>query len=141
MSNSNSSPSTESVIQDAFSKVWAVICMIFTPVGHFFKILFGYMYRLRKILLAIPVVVAAVSLAGYCRARMPQVVGIAMQENGEYAAYINRDLAVVGSLLITGVCLLMMFCSRRTLYPWLISIFSLVLPILIMGINMIFLPF
>ena len=34
-------------------------------------------------------------------------------------------------LVITGVCLVMMFLSRRTIYPWLISIFSLVLPWLI----------
>ena len=34
-------------------------------------------------------------------------------------------------LVVTGVCLVMMWLSRRTIYPWIISIFSLVLPILI----------
>ncbi len=122
-------------------KVWNVICMIASGVGHFFKIVGGYCYRFRKILLALPVVVAGVWLASYCRARMPEVVGIGLQESGKYAVTISRDLAVLGPLAITFFCLLMMFCSRRTLYPWLISVFSLVLPVLLMLTNIIFLPF
>ena len=47
------------------------------------------------------------------------------------AQMISRDLAVLGPLAVTGGCLLLMFCSRRTFYPWIISIFTLVLPILL----------
>ena len=36
---------------------------------------------------------------------------------------------------LTAVCLLLMFISKKVLYPWLISIFSLVLPILILITN------
>ncbi len=135
-----------------FQQVWQKVCQVLlnikdgvcffvSGVGHFFKIIGSYAFRLRKILLSIPVVVAAVSLASYCRERMPEIVGVGLQENGAYAATISRDLAVLGPLAITGICLLLMFCSRKTLYPWLISIFSLVLPILLMATNMIFLPF
>ena len=57
--------------------------------------------------------------------------GIDLQTTGVYAQMISRDLAVLGPLAVTGGCLLLMFCSRRTFYPWIISIFTLVLPILL----------
>ena len=37
--------------------------------------------------------------------------------------------------LIAGGCLLLMFLSRRVIYPWLISIFTLVLPLLLLLSN------
>ena len=40
-------------------------------------------------------------------------------------------LAACIPVAITAVCLLMMFLSKKTLYPWLISVFSLVLPLVI----------
>ena len=43
----------------------------------------------------------------------------------------NPKMAVMAPLIVTGVCLVMMWLSRRTIYPWIISIFSLVLPWLI----------
>jgi hypothetical protein len=55
--------------------------------------------------------------------------------NGEYQYLISRSLAVMAPLLVTGGCLIMMFLSRRTVYPWIISIFTLVLPILIWFTN------
>ena len=36
---------------------------------------------------------------------------------------------------MTALCLLMMFLSRKTIYPWIISIFSLVLPFLLIVTN------
>ena len=33
---------------------------------------------------------------------------------------------------VTALCLLLMMCSRKTIYPWLISLFSLVLPLVLM---------
>lgn len=122
-------------------KAKEVMCRIGAGMGHFFKILYSYAFRFRKIPLAVPVVITSVYLAAYCRARMPEIVGIGLQENGQYTATISRDLAVLGPMAITFFCLILMFCSRRPLYPWLISVFSLVLPILIMAMNMLFLPF
>ena len=62
-------------------------------------------------------------------------MGINLLPNGQYEYLISRSLAVVAPLAVTGVCLLMMWLSRRTIYPWIISIFSLVLPLLIWVTN------
>ncbi len=90
-----------------------------------------WIFRLRGFFMAIPVALAALYLAAQNMARLPEEVGINLLANGEYEYLISRGLAVMGPLVITGVCLVMMFLSRRTVFPWLISIFSLVLPLLI----------
>lgn len=100
-------------------------------VGSVMKVIGSWIYRLRKVLMAIPVIVAAIYLARYNMANLPAQVGIDLQTTGVYAQMISRDLAVLGPLAVTGGCLLLMFCSRRTFYPWIISIFTLVLPILL----------
>ena len=94
-----------------------------------------YVFKFRSVLLAIPVVYAAVRLAMYAQANLPEQVGINLMESGEYAMMVSRNTAVMGSLAVTAVCLLMMFVSKRTIYPWVISIFSLVLPILLIVTN------
>lgn len=88
-------------------------------------------YRLRSVILAIPVAVGAVILAIHNQAKLPDVVGINIQASGEYAQTVGKAVAVFGPLAVTAVCLLMVFCSKKVLYPWLISLFSLVLPLLI----------
>lgn len=100
-------------------------------VGSVLKVIGSWIYRLRKVLMAIPVIFAAIYLAQYNMANLPAQVGIDLQTTGVYAQMISRDLAVLGPLAVTGGCLLLMFCSRRTFYPWIISIFTLVLPILL----------
>ena len=95
-----------------------------------------YIYKFRSVILAIPVVYGAVRLALYAQANLPEQVGINLKETGEYAMMVNRNTAILVSLGITGVCLLMMFISRKTIYPWLISLFSLVLPLLLILTNM-----
>lgn len=88
-----------------------------------------WIYRLRKFLLAAPVVYLAIRLAIYTSAQLPEQVGVFIQSNGQYAMTIPRSLAVYGPLGVTGICLVLMFSSRRTVYPWLISLFSLALPL------------
>ena len=94
-----------------------------------------WIFRLRGFFMAIPVAIAALYLAGRNMARLPEEVGINLLANGEYQYLVSRGLAVMGPLLVTGGCLVMMFLSRRTVYPWIISIFTLVLPILIWFTN------
>lgn len=94
-----------------------------------------WIYRLRSLILSIPVALAAVSLAIYNQANLPEMVGINIQATGEYAQMVGKGVAVLGPLAVTAVCLLMMFISRRVIYPWLISLFSLVLPLLIYFTN------
>ena len=95
------------------------------------KSIWKWMYRLRSVILAIPVAAGAVILAIHNQAKLPAEVGINIQTSGEYAEMVGKGVAVLGPLAVTAVCLLMVFCSRKVLYPWLISLFSLVLPILI----------
>lgn len=94
-----------------------------------------WVFRLRSVGLAIPVAVCAVLLAIYNEATLPAQVGIDLQASGEYAQMVAREAAVFGPLLLTVLCLLLMFCSRRVVYPWLVSIFSLLLPLLILITN------
>lgn len=93
-------------------------------------------YRLRKVILAIPVVYYALKLANYNSANLPEVVGINLQSNGAFAETISRSVAVTGPLAITGACIVLMFCSRKALYPWAISVFTLALPIIILLSNL-----
>lgn len=100
-----------------------------------FQKFWGWMIKLRGVWLAIPVAVCAVLLAIYNEATLPAKVGIDLQVTGEYAKMVSREVAVFGPLALTAVCLVLMFCSRRVVYPWIISVFSLVLPILILITN------
>ena len=92
-------------------------------------------YKLRSVILAIPVVVASIVLAVQNLNRLPPFVGINMQPSGEYAVVLERSVAVLLPLLVTAGCLLMVFLSRKVLYPWLISLFSLVLPLFLVFVN------
>ena len=108
----------------SFQNVWNVMRMI----GNL-------IYRLRKIIMSIPVVYYAIVFGVYNAKYLPERVGLVLQSNGEFVQTVSRSLAVMGPLGVTAACLLLMFCSRRTLYPWLISIMSLLLPMLILLLN------
>lgn len=103
--------------------------------GKVFKETFRWIYRLRSLFLAIPVAFAAINFAIHNMRALPDYVGVNLQATGEYAQYIARSTAVMFPLGVTAVCLVLMFFSRRVIYPWLISIFSLVLPWLIYYTN------
>lgn len=94
-----------------------------------------YAYRFRSILLAIPVGVTAIALAVRNGQQLPTEVGVYMQANGEYQWLISRGAAVWIPLLLTAVCVGMMFLSKKVLYPWLISAFSLALPVVLWFTN------
>lgn len=94
-----------------------------------------WLFRLRKFVMAAPVVYAAIRLAAYNAKNLPEQVGLNLQSTGEFAMTISRYLAVVGPLGLTAACLLLMFCSRKAMYPWAISIFTLALPLLLLISN------
>lgn len=104
---------------------------IFDKIGYVLLVIWKWIYNLRSIILAVPVVIAAIRLAMQNLGRLPETVGIFILSTGEYQWLVNRGIAVMGPLAVTAGCLFLMFCSRRVVYPWLISIFSLALPILI----------
>lgn len=94
-----------------------------------------WLFRLRKFVLAAPVVYYALKLAAYNRDHLPEQVGINLQATGEFAQYISRNMAVMGPLALTCGCLVLMFCSRKAMYSWAISVFTLTLPLLLLLSN------
>ena len=94
-----------------------------------------WVFHLRSVGLAIPIAIIAILLAMHNSANLPEQVGMNIQSTGEYEQMVDRDVAVYAPLALTGVCLFLMLCSRKVLYPLLISIFSLALPILILITN------
>lgn len=108
---------------------------IYSKIKSVIGILVMCLYRLRKVFMAIPVVYYALKIAEYNMEHLPEKVGINLQSTGEFAELISRNMAVMGPLVLTGACLVMMFCSRKAMYPWAVSIFTLVLPLLILVSN------
>lgn len=103
--------------------------------GSFFKKNWRWSFELRKVVMAAPVVVLMVALANECRKRLPETVGLTLQISGEFGRFVERDTAIMATTAITGICLLFMFVSRKTVYPWLISLMSLLLPVVLILIN------
>jgi len=114
-------------VKTAYEKVRIVCGRIGDVIGQICK----WIFRLRKVIMAIPVVYLAIRIAADNMERLPEYVGLNLQSSGEFAMTVTRSYAVFGPLCVTAFCLLLMFCSRKTLFPWIISIFTLVLPYLI----------
>lgn len=108
---------------------------VLEKIGKVLGLIGTWIYRLRKVFLAIPVVFFAIRLANYNLQNLPEQVGLNLQATGEFAQTITRNAAVYGPLAVTGACLVLMFCSRRSLYPWLISLFTLLIPLLLLFTN------
>ena len=100
-------------------------------VGDVLESASGKVFRLRKIIAAVPVAAAAVYLALRNEATLSNVVGLGLQEDGSFTYQILREVAVLFPLMITAVCLLLMFGSRRILTPWMVSLISLLIPLAI----------
>ncbi len=103
--------------------------------------LWQWVYRLRSVLLAIPVAFAAIILAVRNLVKLPDSVmfsSAALNDAGNLIFQnitVTKALAVWGPFGITIACLAMMFLSKRVVYPWLISLFSLLLPVILLLIN------
>lgn len=90
-----------------------------------------WIFHLRSVGFAIPIAIIAILLAMHNEANLPEQVGLNIQSTGAYEQMVDREVAVYAPLALTGICVFLMLCSRKVLYPLLISIFSLALPILI----------
>ena len=95
-----------------------------------------WVYRLRKVIMAAPVVVYALKLAGQNSKRLPEIVGLNLQSTGEFALTVPRAVAVQGPLLVTAGALVLMFISKKAAFPWIVSVITLLLPYLIYFTNM-----
>ena len=135
MENSGvSSQQGEVLVQDrsGFARIKEIISRINRIINSIGK----WMFRLRKIVLAAPVVYFALQLAAMNNASLPEQVGINLQANGEFAFTVARGFAVMGPLALTLACLLLMFCSRKAMYAWAISVFTLTLPLVLLLSNL-----
>ena len=105
-----------------------------------------WLFRLRKFIMAAPCHSHNIHMAQMqhllplqvCHwngQHLPEQVGLDLQSTGEFAMTVSRQLAVMGPLGLTAACLLLMFCSRKAMYPWAISIFTLALPVLLLVSN------
>ena len=107
--------------------------------GNEFTRAFGmvimFLYRARKVIMALPVAYYALRIAIYNSTRLPTEVGIFLQNNGNFLRMIDRGTAVVFPLAVTFGCLALMMFSRKAMYAWAVRIFSLALPLLILFSN------
>lgn len=99
------------------------------------KTIMHYLWAFRGIVISVPVLLYAVGQAFRNASVLPEKVGMDLQATGEFAVTIGRPTAVIVPLLITMGCIILTCFTKRPLFPWLISIFSLVLPVLIWVIN------
>lgn len=118
--------------ETGFGKVKAVAAKI----NRIINLIGLWLYRLRKPVMAAPVVFYALKLANYNMDHLPEQVGINLQSTGEFAQTISRNMAVMGPFALTMACLVLMFCSRKAMYSWAISIFTLALPLLLLFSNL-----
>ena len=95
------------------------------------KAIWHYIYMFRAVIISLPVLAVAIWQAFVNASRLPEMVGINLLATGEYATIIPRTTAVLIPLLVTVGCILLTCFSKRILFPWLISAFTLVLPWLI----------
>ena len=107
----------------------------FAKTAKILEKIISWLSKFKKIIAAVPVAAGAIVLALYNMGNLPKVVGINLLENGSFTYQIPRGLAVFAPVAVTSICLLLMFCSRRILTPWFVSLVSLLLPVMILITN------
>ena len=122
-------------VYEKVGPVLSAIGHVLSKTGDVLLQIWNTILKFRKIFLAIPVVWAAVQLAFQNLERLPETVGLDVQVDGTFAIQITRELAAWGPVVVTIFCLLLMFCSRRILTPWVVSVMTLLIPIFIWLIN------
>lgn len=124
-------PSVAPAAVSESGKVWNIL----RKVGRILCDTIKWIWKLRGLLLSAPVAVVAIKLAFDNIKRLPEQVGLDIQASGEFAHTVSRELAVLGPLAVTAFCILLTVGSKKPLFPWVISVFSLVLPLLIWILN------
>lgn len=118
--------------KEFFEKPWVQKTKeVLKKIGFVLKLTAKWCYQLRSLLLSIPVLVCAAVLAIRNSRLLPETVGLGLKGSGEYMILLSRSAAVLLPLVITCLCVVMVFCSKKVLHPWLVSLLSLVLPLVI----------
>ena len=105
---------------------------VWSTVAQFFHVVGVYLYELRAVLCALPVAGGAIWLACRNIALLPETVVLPLLSGG----CVPKEVAVIVPLGITALCMLLMLYSRRVLYPWLITLSTLAIPLLIRVLNL-----
>lgn len=125
------------------SPVLRSIGAVFSAIGRAISTLGSYLFKLRALFMAIPVAVVAVIEAMINMNRLPDTleyatIGLDFDATqtlfGPFVMHVeqmSRETAVIGPLVLTAACLVFTIFSKRTLFPWVISIFTLVVPVLL----------
>lgn len=90
------------------------------------KVILRWVYRLRSVVLSVPVAVIAVILAVRNSAKLPGPLEVGAGAN---VITISKSVLIMGPLALTALSILMTLISKRVTYPWLISLFTLILPL------------
>ena len=115
---------------------WSKVKSVTDPIERVVGKIGNVLYHMRKIFLTVPVVLVGMRVYLYAKEKLPAEVGLLLQENGGYQYMLDRDTALSCCMVITGACLLLMYLSRKTIYPWIISLFTLILPLFLVISNM-----
>jgi len=105
------------------------------PIDRVMEKIWNVLFHLRMVFLAVPVVLLAMRVFVYAKERLPEDVGLLLQATGDYKYMLDRNTTLSCCMALTGACLLLMFLSRRTVYPWIISLFTLILPVFLIVSN------
>ncbi len=120
---------------------------ILRKTGLIFSKLWRYMFMFRGLIMAAPVATMSIILASKCNTDLPDSVLVTLPAINAQAEdslfgflvfrteYLAHGTAVMAPLILTSACLLLMLCSKRIFYPWLISVFTLVLPVFLLLTN------
>ena len=100
-----------------------------------FQKVWHYIWLFRGVIISIPVLVYAIIQAFRNASDLPEKVGLNLQATGDFGMTWGRPVAVLVPLLITFGCILLTCFTKRPLFPWLVSIFTLIIPVLIWFIN------
>lgn len=111
---------------------------VIKAIGDFLKSTGQFIFCFRKLFLAIPVIVVAILLARHSAQVLPAQVGLILASDGTFSRIITREQAIYGPLLLTAIPLVCMALSRKTFYPWLISVITLAIPPLLLMLNQLF---
>lgn len=118
-------------IRPVMEKIGRVFSMVADKIVY----AWNYVMMFKKVFLTVPVAVLAVILALRNLFSLPPMVGLILGTDGEFTLEVIREVAVLGPMAVTAVCLLLVFISKRTLTPWMVSMFSLLLPVWILLLN------
>lgn len=96
--------------------------------GDGFKSVLQWAMKLRGVALSIPVAVIAVILAVNNAATLPAelIIGV-----GDSVTVFSKSVLIMGPLALTALGILMTLFAKRVVYPWVISIFTLLLPVVL----------